>query len=145
MLPVMYHGTTRRRWNSKGNGVTTLYLTSNRKDAVSYADESASNEAYDHKKVEGVVVEFQPEVLQKLVADRLVELDPDWGWVDGQEAEARNAGKSFSEPSWQASLAACYGICLSGFKDEYKSLAAVTPMLQEGIQQKPQGTSRPRM
>lgn len=136
---TFYHGTTRKLWESAADVEHGgLFVTTNLKDALSYADEAAIREAYDNEECgldgvrpDAVVVSLPGADLVKLLdatGERpALEIEPDWGWVDGQESLAKHEGRQFEMPCWQDSLAACGGFLLSGFTEADKRGFTVTP------------------
>ena len=135
---TFYHGTTRKMWETAADvDHGGLFITPNLKDALSYADEAAIREAYDNEesglddvRPDAVVVSLSGAELVKLLDATAVrpalEIEPDWGWVDGQESLAKHEGRQFETPGWQESMAACGGLLLSGFMEADKRGFSVT-------------------
>lgn len=121
-LPVLFHGTTRRQWRKRHGLPSDLYLTSSRTDAERYAEEAGECEFEDFKKAVPIVVQIGPSILKKLLDKPGIELQPDWGWVESQEHEARRNNASFTDAdaTWSNSLEKCRGVVISGFEDKFK-------------------------
>ncbi len=80
----VYHGTTMSLWAKEGDG--NLFLTSNKDDAKSYADEASSREYYNHDYDEENTHDAPEELAPILVVFNLkqleslgLEFEPDWG------------------------------------------------------------------
>lgn len=134
---TFYHGTTRKLWEATADVDGGLFVTTQVDDALRYADDAAIREAYaneesglDNVRSEAVVVSLPGAELVKLLdataARPALEIEPDWGWVDGQESWAKHEGRQFETPSWRESIAACGGLLLSGFIDADKRGFSVT-------------------
>jgi len=121
-LPVLYHGTTKRQWRTRHGDSSYLNLTSNLQDARNYADEWAESEIDDYGNCHPMVVQISPTALVKMLQKPGVTLEPDWGWVEGQEHDAKRNGGAFAEgdATWQNSLEKCSGLGISGFQDKFK-------------------------
>lgn len=121
-LPVLYHGTTRRQWRQLHCEPSYLNLTSSLTDAKKYADEWKESEIDDFGDCQPMVVQIGPGALSKMLQKPGVKLEPDWGWVEGQEYDARRNGGSFTEDdaTWQNSLEKCNGVGISGFQAKFK-------------------------
>ncbi|MDT8924622.1 hypothetical protein RBE51_17585 [Pseudomonas taiwanensis] len=123
-LPVLYHGTTRKAWRKSDEEPSYLYLTSSLKEAEHYAQDAGEAEYEDCGRAHPIVVKISPSELRCLLAKPGVEIQPDWGWVEGMEHDARKNGGTFkdSDATWQNSLTKCCGICLGGFQNSFKKL-----------------------
>lgn len=121
-LPVLYHGTTKRKWRERHDDPSYLNLTSNFDDAMNYADEWVESELEEFGGCKPIVVKIEPESLLAMLKKSGVKLEPDWGWVEGQEHDAKRNGGKFSEgdATWQNSLAKCKGLGVSGFENKFK-------------------------
>lgn len=129
---TFYHGTTRKMWEAAADVESGgLFVPTNLEDALNYADEAAIREACDNEesglndiRPDAVIVSLPGEELVKLLDATgkrpSLEIEPDWGWVDGQEGLARHEGRQFEMPGWKESIAACGGLLLSGFIDADK-------------------------
>lgn len=111
---VVYHGTTQGAWDGNQNA-GTMFFTSNREDAVGYAGEAAKREETSTP----IVVVFQMDDLTGL-EDHGAELQPDWGWIEGEEQAAG------SVPTWIESFQNVGSFCIEPFKHEYKCLGEIT-------------------
>jgi hypothetical protein len=147
-----YHGTTRKLWDGTEDVEHGgLFVTTNLKDALNYADEAAIREAYDNEengvddvRPDAVIVSISGAELVKMLEANAtrpaIEIEPDWGLVDGQESLAKYEGRQFEMPGWQQSLAACGGLLLSGFVEADKSgflVSSYTQMEREVAEEKP--------
>lgn len=123
-LPVFYHGTTRKAWRKCNEEPACLYLTSSVKEAEHYAQEAGEVEYEDCGRAHPIVVKISPSALRGLLAKPGVEIQPDWGWVEGLEHDARKNGGVFkdSDATWQNSLLKCSSISLGGFQNGFKKL-----------------------
>lgn len=123
-LPVFYHGTTRKAWRKRDEEPSYLYLTSSMKDAEIYAQEAGEAEYEDCGRAHPMVVKISPSALRGLLTKPGVELQPDWGWVEGLEHDARKNGGTFkdSDATWQNSLVRCSSVSLEGFQNRFKKL-----------------------
>lgn len=124
---TFYHGTTMRLWSdAKGGNGTGLYVTTDPRDALRYAEEAAIGEAVrnedgDDGTVEAIVVIMPGHALVELLAAKPAELrlEPDWGWLDA--VGHANEG----QPHWGRSLEACSGIHVGGFSHADKERLVV--------------------
>jgi hypothetical protein len=121
-LPVFYHGTTRKAWRKRHEDPSYLNLTSSLEDAERYASESGEAEYEDCGRSHPVVMKISPSALELLLTKPGVELQPDWGWVEGQEHDARKGFGTFTDAdaTWQNSLEKCSGIGIGGFRNKFK-------------------------
>lgn len=121
-LPLLYHGTTRRQWREKHENPSYLNLTCSLSDAQQYADEWVESETDDYGDCHPIVVRISPTALIKLLKKPGVTLEPDWGWVEGQEHDAKKNGGAFTDAdaTWKNSLAKCNGLGIQGFQDKFK-------------------------
>lgn len=125
-LPEMvYHGTTMKRWEQAEPGM--LYVVDDRSDAANYAMEAGESDHYDRH--QGEMVD-DPEIVLIVVEFRLtdllnlgLELQPDWGWVEGRATDRSTWGQP--EPTWEDSLRAVGSFCIEGFN--HKELGKITP------------------
>lgn len=122
---AVFHGTTARLWRSSGKKVNfNLYVTADRNDAISYAEEAVHS-----KRDKPILVEFQMADLDRLIETGTIEFDPDWGWVTGLEHDLRHQGKKLETlPTWQESLTAVGSFCIDKFSDSLKSFGKVIPL-----------------
>jgi len=123
-LPVLYHGTTRKAWRKRDEEPSCLYLTSSLEEAERYAQGAGEAEYEDCGRANPIVVKISPSAMRNLLAKSGVSIQPDWGWVDGQEHDARKNGGTFkdSDATWQNSLIKCSSISLDGFHNRFKTL-----------------------
>ena len=121
-LPTLYHGTTRRQWRKRHGEPSYLNLTSSRVDAENYASEWYESETDDFGNCHPMVVQIEPKALVKLLKRPGVQLQPDWGWVEGQEHDAKKNGGVFVEAdaTWQNSFSKCHAVGIAGFEDKFK-------------------------
>jgi hypothetical protein len=126
-IDFLYHGTTRASWEAEGRG--PLYLTSSRAEAWSYANEAGEaewdDEVHDEQhQPENVVAAFQADQILRMLAAGGIELNPDWGWVDGQNAdECKTKTAPTHDFSWFESLSKVGSFCVAGFGPEHKDAA----------------------
>lgn len=125
MPDIVYHGTTLAGWeHDAGDG--TMFFTSNREDAQNYAEEAAVAEHYRNgsesdeldASVKPIIVSFKLEDLKKLEG-RGAELQPDWGWLDGQQHAEGDT------PTWVESFQHVGSFCIAPFKHEFKALGSI--------------------
>lgn len=121
-LPVFYHGTTRRAWRKRHEDPSYINLTSSLEDAERYAEETGESEYEDCGRSHPIVMKISPSALELLLTKPGVELQPDWGWVEGQEHASRNGYGTFTDAdaTWQNSLEKCSGIGVGGFQNKFK-------------------------
>jgi hypothetical protein len=121
-LPVFYHGTTRRAWRKRNEDPSYINLTSSLEDAERYAEETGESEYEDCGRSHPIVMKISPSALELLLTKPGVELQPDWGWVEGQEHASRNGYGTFTDAdaTWQNSLEKCSGIGIGGFQNKFK-------------------------
>lgn len=121
-ITSLYHGTTNSLWNNSDQSISTLYLTKSCKDAEIYAENGFIYEYEDNPRVKMAILKISPRALSELLRQEGVELDPDWGWVDAQENEAKYFGREFhvDNITWRDSFNACGCVSIAGFKDEHK-------------------------
>lgn len=123
-LPVLYHGTTRKMWRSKPESPSCLYLTSSLEGAEHYATETSESEYEANRRTRIHVVKLTPQALATILQTPGVELQPDWGWVEAQEHDAKRNRGTFTDAdsTWQNSLAKCKGLVIAGFQNGHKAL-----------------------
>lgn len=94
------------------------------KEAELYAQGAGEAEYEDCGRAHPMVVKISPSALRSLLAKPGVELQPDWGWVEGMEHDASKNGGTFndSDATWQNSLIKCHSVSLEGFKNRFKKL-----------------------
>ncbi|MBD8615033.1 hypothetical protein IFT69_15135 [Pseudomonas putida] len=121
-LPVLYHGTSRRQWRKRHDEPSYLNLTSSFEDAQRYAEEWAESEFEDYGNCHPMVMRISPAAIENLLNRPGVKLEPDWGWVEGQEHDAKKNSGFFTgaDATWQNSLARCHGLGIQGFRDKFK-------------------------
>jgi hypothetical protein len=110
---TVYHGTSQTFWEREGDG--PCYFTASYQDAANYALEACETEHYekhqgeeiDDPTVSPIVVQFR---LADLLAIPGAELEPDWGWVEGNRIDG--------EPTWEDSLRAVGSFCIPAFHDK---------------------------
>jgi hypothetical protein len=109
-----------------------IYLTTNPRDALNYAEEAGIGE-YCRNEEDGVdempepvVVTIPGSALVQLVLSNSLRIDPDWGWLDGLESDARNRGEEFREPDWIESLDGCQAIHVAGFAEPHEDGLVLT-------------------
>jgi len=115
---LVYHGTSDLQWNKKENN--TLFLTIDRDEAASYADERVvadygilDLDATDTPPSKAIIVIFN---LHDLI-ERKLNFAPDWGWVDQH---------NFVElPTYEQSISAVGSFCIENFPNELKSLGKI--------------------
>lgn len=142
---LVYHGTTKASWAKSEAG--TLYLTSSLEEAKKYAEGCGESEWDDDIHVAGVrepaliVLAFNLSDLTALAASNPIQLDPDWGWVEGLEHDLKANGKKLeSHPTWEDSLEHVGSFCIEGFDPKFKVLAKeVEHAFEQSV------ISRPRM
>jgi hypothetical protein len=123
-LPILYHGTTAKSWRTTHTESSTLYVTLTLSDAELYAQETFESEYEENPRGKAKVFAIQPDRLKRLLSSEGVTLEPDWGWVEAQQHEAKRNGGTFTEAdaTWEKSLKACGSIAISGFIDAHKPL-----------------------
>lgn len=123
-LPVFYHGTTRKEWRKRHEDPSYINLTSSLEDAERYASEAGEAEYEDCGRSHPMVMKISPSALELLLTKPGVELQPDWGWVEGQEHNAKRNGGTFTDAdsTWQNSLEKCNGIGIGGFRNKFKKV-----------------------
>jgi hypothetical protein len=122
-LPVFYHGTTRKEWRKRHEDPSYINLSSSLEDAELYASGAGEAEWEDFGNARPIVMKISPSALELLLTKPGVELQPDWGWVEGQEHNAkRNGIGTFTDAdaTWQNSLEKCSGIGIGGFRNKFK-------------------------
>jgi len=127
MPSIVYHGTTLNEWEGH-DGEGTMFFTSNRADAVIYAEEAAEGEHYrkhegdeiEDPAIKPIVVEFRLADLKTLEA-KGSEFQPDWGWVDGHKHAEGEI------PTWVESFQHVGSFCIEPFKHAYKAMGKITP------------------
>jgi hypothetical protein len=121
-FPVLYHGTTRKMWRSKPESPSCLYLTTSLEGAERYATETSESEYESNRRTRIHVVRLTPHALAKILQTSGVELQPDWGWVEAQEHDAKRNRGTFTDAdcTWQNSLAKCKGLVIAGFDNAHK-------------------------
>lgn len=126
---TFFHGTTRKTWGERGEGMDGgLYLTANPNDALNYADEAAIGEHCDNDgagSVQAAVVTVSGARLVELLAANskrhALVLEPDWGWVNGLRHDAGHNGGTAPQADWRSSFEACRCVHVAGFAHEDKA------------------------
>jgi hypothetical protein len=122
VMPMLYHGTTRNMWRSKHESPSCLYLTTSLEGAERYATETSESEYESNRRTRIQVLRLTPHALARILQTPGVELQPDWGWVEAQEHDAKHNRGTFNDAdcTWQNSLAQCKGLVISGFDNAHK-------------------------
>lgn len=116
MLPVMYHGTTRKSWAQAETGLA-LHITRDLEAARDYARESRENwllDCQDSPELDAIVIEFSAQTLADWVTSGAVRLMPTQG-----DEELRRL------TDWRAGFAASGAVRLEGFENSMKARGLV--------------------
>jgi hypothetical protein len=111
-------------WRSKPESPSCLYLTSSLEGVERYAIETSESEYEANRRTRIHVVKLTPQALAKILQTPGVELQPDWGWVETQEHDAKRNRGTFTDAdcTWHNSLAKCKGLVIAGFQNGHKAL-----------------------
>lgn len=124
-IPTLFHGTSRRAWE-RNHKAGTLYLSSDLNDAVSYAYEAAARDEGEGLAPDPIVVVVD-DVGLALLLRKGGQVQPDFGWVEGL---ANRHDRTAPLPTWQESLAACHGLCISPVRHRHKVTLPVRTVLE---------------
>lgn len=130
-MKTLYHGTTAARWAEPEADGAPLYLVNSYSEAEHYATEAGEAEWDEDVHEEGgnmpkvIVLAFPMDEIKALAAAGAVQLEPDWGWVQSEEHEAKIAKEKFVTPGWEESMAKVGSIAVAGFQEDHKKLGSI--------------------